>query len=575
MKKACPGRVGGRMKTTTNGGDLVSFLARNPYCSHAFLVRLYGERTFPLLVASAGRRLRIVTVKGPGRCYACLEEPLAELVRIGTLERTRHAVLDIMGPDAVLSGLSPGREADQEVPWQNRWWRIWVDPGGCDPEALACFARTVRRGSQVSDVLLSAERERIAGLVAEVKRRGSFPGCTVLHPESGLSQRVDPAVLTRKSKPWKPCGAEQVQTLIRTRRRNRIQDSRLGNLARELDPGDWQLLTAAGQIPLLTRYELAYLGSDRVQAIRQVLDRTKQLEARALIETARSPIAYDQLEERKVLTSRGLALLAAHWGISAEHLCARQPWPLALEGKRARPVYKLDWLGTFGEHYRRVRQAALALLFGARCVLTPKGGVRITIRTTIAGRFLYTPASGKRKQHRAWVQPDAVLTAALYKRGWKEGVCTRAEQPGPHATLLLEIDRGTMSRTRLAEKLDRYREIWPVIPVSCPALVWVIDGSPYRESWLLRAMKTRGLTGWTVLADRLTLPEDHPWWLSHLPVSMGGEGLRTGLPYASYGGLAPWRAVWCGTGTQGQGPLLGARPWRNPDRKQAGVQQVR
>ncbi len=539
--------------------DLVSFLARNPYCSHSLLLDLFGSTTLPLLLAQSANQLRTLPLRASGVCYALRDEPLSLLPGLRRLERARGVAVDLMGADALRSGVSPGWQADLELLWHERWWRIWVDAGGCFPGVPGFIRQRPAGGAGVSDLILAAAQERVpvlAGLLTQAWQ-GNHP-VRVLHPESGCQQAVHPSGSPRQT--WNPPGPDQIPALIRQRRHTRV---RQGSLAAQLDPEDYRLLAEVGDLPLLTAYELAYLPSDQLEPFRRRLARLAELEDLGLLHTARSPLARDQLEERKVLTPRALGLLAAHWGCSAEQLCRVQPWPLAVN-RAGQPQYQLNWLQLFGDHYRLVRQAALALLAGARAVSGSLGGAEVQLQTTIAGRFILPPsrrpaAHGKR----GWLQPDAVLTARLYQRGWLDGTCTAPARPGPHGTLLLEVDRGTMAYARLVEKLDRYQQHWPFLAARKPHLVWVIDGSPYRESWLLQAMAQRGLTGWTARLADLALPQEDPWWLSHFPAALDQPGLRLGLMHASVGGLAPWRPVWRTPSGRNPGPLLGAQPWQD------------
>jgi len=545
--------------TPNPGGDLVSLLARHPFCDHNLLLSVFGRERLALLRARAGHALRTVSVAGSGVCYALAGEPAATLTGLRRLERARAWAVSTLGPQALQGGLSPGRHADLELLWQDRWWRFWVDPGRCAVTAAGFLHGPPPPAAMASDVVLAAERSRIAPIAAELQRRWGSRRVRVLHPQSGVDRTVTCTAHPGGRSDGHPPGPREVADCIDRRQRPARRAQRLGTLAAGLAPGDWTLLSMVGDLPLLTRYELAYTLSDRLVRVRGALDRLRDLENRGLLGTARSPQARDQLEERKVLTPRGLELLAAHWGSAPGDLVTRQPWPLAWTGRQL--TYSLRWLELFGDHYRLVRQAALALLYGGRCVSHGTGGVRVTLHTTIAGCF----RRHRTRSHPAVrVQPDAVLTAALYRRGWLEGRRTRGERPGPSATLLLELDRGTMSRGRLAEKLDRYRALWPGLPR--PQLLWIVVGSPHREAWLVRAMCARGLDGWVARHQLLVLAPEHAWWLRHPPAALDQQGMRVGLPHASLGGLAPWRPVWSGTAGNGTGPLLGAQPWADRQR---------
>lgn len=551
----------------SNKPEIVDFLLRNPYCRHKFLERVFGPDVLSSMMEEAGSRVKTVEVKGSGICYAEKKEPASSLVDLRRLELAREHAERGMGPTAVYASISPGFEADGEYYFRNKWWRIWVDPGGCAPEALG-FVRsppsTYR--NDVIDIVLTTDRGRLGSLVHQVQ--ANWMGAQevlVMHAGSDSYRVARPPWSQSSVKPWKPYSVEDINANIRTRQRGGHKRSLMGEVAKNLDRKDWLILITLGNVPLLTDYELAYLFSDYASSMKSTLNRIKNLEQHGLIAVAKSPIARDQLDHRKVLTSLGLELLAAYWNTTSTNMKLWQPWPQGKNGKDNRPIYKLAWLRMFGEHYRLVRQFCLSLVFGSRCVSNPICDVDARVTTTIGSRLLYRDQIRTNGGSRTGiVLPDGLIKVIISQRGWVDGVAAAESRPVLDNAIWLEVDRGTIPLTRLETKLDGYAKVWPGISYMKPALVWVIDGSPHREARILSMMAERGIYGWTVTRDRLCLPEHDDWWLIHTPASLK-PGYRVGLNYEMIGGMAPWRSIWASTEDDGLSPFLGAQPWRSRD----------
>ncbi len=544
------------------GSGLVSFLRRHPFSSRAFLGRVFGERTAEVLLRREAAGLRRVEVPGVGACYADKREPEATLLGLQRFEMVRRFALDVMGPDGVRAGLSPGFHADGDFFWQDRWWRLWVDPGGCAPEGLPFVHRPPQAfGDGVRDVVLTANPDRLELVVSQVEF--SWGGGGEVHiwlAGTDVYRVARPGGRWARRK-WAPYTRRDLEVLLRRRMRGSRRRSWLGKLARDLSAEDWGLLVEVGNHPLFTVFELAYLITDESRGFRSALGRLGALEARGLIETARSPIARDQLEDRKALTWRGLTLLAGRWGTTPEAMRVRHPWPQRRDAKgRGHIEYSLRWLYRLGVHQRLVRQFTLSVLHGARCVTNSAGGVAVEAVTTIGSRILYRDLDAPPGARARLVVPDARLGVEFWRRA-RLGGAPGVPRAAGRSSLLVEVDRATIPLSRLAERLDRYAEVWASLADQRPTLVWVIEGSPYRESEILGGMRARGLEGWTVTLERLSLPPDDRWWLVNPPASLSKRGIRIGLPYASTGGMAPWRRVWMGTGRAGYRPFLGCEPW--------------
>jgi hypothetical protein len=161
------------------------------------------------------------------------------------------------------------------------------------------------------------------------------------------------------------------------------------------------------------------------------------------------------------------------------------------------------------------------------------------------------------------VKPDAMVEVDIWKRGWLDGDTTLHKQGVLSKNLLVEVDRSTMSLERVRERIDRYGELWANQIKDEDVLVWVIDGTPWREHNILTFMRDAGIDGWTALVERLVLPEEDPWWLIHAPVSASGNEQPVWLSYKSIGGMAPWRRIWRTVESTRLRSLLGVETWAN------------
>jgi hypothetical protein len=546
-------------------GVLWSFVRRHPYASEGMLSELFGQTVFQSMVGRSEKWLKQVEVKGIGSCYADQREPISTLLDLRRAELARRYAHRVMGRGAALSGLAPGFEADGEFLWKDRWWRIWVDPGGCAPEALGFIQSPPRKfGGEVNDIVLTEDPTRMDSLARQVELTWSGGKKVYVMQVDGKGNRIArPPQYSRKLRRWKPWGKNELEAHIRQRQRRSTKRDSLAEVAKELDEADWALIIEAGNLPLMTRYELAYSQTDDARKLRDTLGRLKKLEERGLLETAKSPIVHDQLENRKIPTSLGMELLMARWGTTITSMRRMHPWPQVVDKKNGRPRYGLDWLEYFGKHHTLTREFALALVYGSRGVSNSIGEVKVQMVTTIGSRLLYRDVRSRRdKRQSGVVKPDGLATVRIRQCGWMDGVSTAAK-PVLEKTIWLEIDRGTIPLTRLTAKLDRYALVWERIQTMNPELVWVIEGTPSREASILRMMRERGIPGWTVLMERLVLKEDDPYWTIHKPVSTKMGSLKVGLHYDAIGGMAPWREIWNTIEGVGGLPLLGVQPWRN------------
>ena len=552
----------------SGSGPLLSFLLRHPFASFAFLEGAFGEAVLRVLLRSEGGRLRKIEVPELGACYAHRQEPNASLLGCHRREIARRFALACLGPDAVRAGLSPGLEADGEFPGRLgpdiRWWRIWVDLGGCAPEALPFLARPPKAfGDRVRDFILSTDPRRVDLLAAQIERRWTGRRDVHVWLFEGRAHRVARPRASVGAEVWQAPSEEEVQGHIRRRLRGSHHRSRLARLAMELSGADWTLLGEVGGNPLFSPYELAYLAGDDSRNMRREIARIQRLESLQLIETAQDAGLRARCEKRKLLTWRGLELLAEHWGVSLEAMRRLHPWPQREDPRgKGHLEYATGWLRYQEAHQRLTRQFALALLYGGRCVSNARGGVHVHIDTTVGSRIAFSSIAPDGGEEVLWVAPDARLHVAFWRRAFLHG------EPLPprileRRTLFIELDRGTIPAARLEDRMDRYAFIWGSLASQIPALVWVIDGSPYREKQILERMRARGLQGWTVTLERLVLPPEDSWWLQHAPACFSGGGSRVGLRWKAIAGMAPWRPVWRATHLPGHLPFLGLEPWRD------------
>jgi len=541
--------------------EIVDFLLRNPYCSVDYLCQIYGEEILPLVLDEAKSQLKIISVKSSGDCYAHKKETTSPIVDLRRVEIARNFVLNTLGKEAAFACVTPGFEADCEYLWKDIWWRVWVDPGGCAPEALGFIVSPPKKfGSDVRDVVLTPFTGRLESLVRQIRRNWRTPNVVQVLTFAGDAHlSMHPRNLLRQSeKNWIPVGKKDMETHIRIRQRGGHKRSLIGDIARKLDLEDWALLVDLGNVPLVTSYELAYLLSDNARKVKSIICRLDNLEDLGLIEIAKSPVARDQLEKRKIITSLGLEMLASHWNTPIIYMRLMQPWPQYISKKDHRPRYSLSWLHKFGNHYRCVRNFALSLVYGARCVSSSISTIDINVITTIGTRLIYrqqvSDQSGKKY---GFVLPDGLITSRISHRGWVDGVVTEKSRPIQEKTIWLEVDMGSIGLKKLETKMDGYQRIWQSIAPMNPILVWVIKGSPYREAKILSIMKERNIEGNTILMDRLCIPENDSWWTINTPASFSGEVTRVGLNYNSIAGMAPWRRIWGTTDHSEMIPLLG------------------
>lgn len=555
-------------KVTERSAHLIRFLDQYPFCSRLFIEKVLGKLTVDYVLEESGIKFQKVHMGDNGILYANKGEPKQTILDTGRLKIARSFALSVMGDVPVICGLSPGPDADGEFLWDEWWWRIWVDIGGCAPEALGFIRHPPDRHSEkVRDIVLTTQAGRMNALAKQIEMnwmggRGVFVWL--------LGTKEYRHVTTRRrasaTRAWKPYEKKDIEEYLALRKKGNKGKSYLAGIAVKLKKRDWELLIEIGDNPLFSVYELAYLGSDKQKEMEKTCERVMHLSNLGLIKTAKTSQPKDLIEGRKVLTSKALELIAGYWGATLEDLRKFHPWPQARVRKgRTRRNYSTEWLSRLAEHQALVRKFTLALLHGARCVSNSIGGVDVEIESTVGDRMLYEEIVPGRKKKLRWVSPDARVVVGIWRKGWLDGDVTAHEIPVVEKTLLIEVDRNQMSARRLHERVAKYKTIWSAMKGWSPVLVWVIEGTPYREKIILEMMRKAGIKGWTVLVERLVIPEDDVWWMINVPVQLNSRGLTKGLSYESIGGMAPWREVWDSTGGNGRQSLLGTTPWKERD----------
>ncbi len=554
--------------TYSNNDDLLSgFIIRHPFSSRSLLENVFGEGVLRVLLEKEAGQFRDVDIPDLGPCYALKDEPNASILGVHRREVARRFALTHIGSDAVRSGLSPGLEADGEFCWQDgegiQWWRIWVDIGGCAPEALPFIVRAPKAfGEQVRDVVLTSDLHRLDLLAAQIEHNWNSKQDVHLWVSDSEAQRTARPRVGKKSRKWTRHSDEDIEKHIRQRMHGSTHQSRLAGIAKHLSSEDWSMLVSVGNNPLFTTFELAYLHDDALRAVRKELDRLQQLGALGLIKTADDVGPRCIHEGRKILTWRGIELLAEYWGTSIDVMQRFHPWPQKKDDKgKGHVEYATRWASKTGTHQHLTREFALALLGGSRRVSNGRGEVRIRIDTTIASRIAVKIEPSAGETSISWVVPDASAQVEFWRCGWVDGERMPPRLLDRH-TLLIEVDRGTVPFTRLTHRLDRYAAIWRSLERQKPALVWVIDGSPFREKQILDMMREQNIHGWTATIDRLVLPQEDTWWLIHPPVTPSRPDCMVELRWNTVGGMAPWRRVWMSTDETGYQPFLGREPWK-------------
>jgi hypothetical protein len=537
---------------------LSEFLSRNPWSSRRLLEQVFSEVGFGIALEKERTSIRQVDLPLLGTFYACQEEPLGSIAHAHRLNLVRQYILARFGPDVFTVCLSLTETADCEFLAGDIWYRVWGDMGGISVEALTFIRQPpIRYAEQVVDLVVTCDVSRVDAIRLQLERNWS--GGVVLVESSDLSRRVSVKLhgTLDADRRWIPYFSQDLDRMIQARM-GHAYPSEVYDAAAALSPQDWQLLFALGNNPLLTPVEFAnavgwdeYLGPvvRTTEKYYQIPSPSAVLERLRVMKNFSLTAAYDDgtNTERLYLTWKAMALLMVYWNATSENLQRFHPWPQRAD-EVGRLAYSTHWLVKMIRHQTLCRQFVLSLIFGGRTTSAGAGGVDVRSETMVGGRIIYETPDSKV----VWFTPDAIARASLFTA--VPG--SKAPRLLQQMILLIEIDRATNPLTRLDDKFERYLGVWRSLASQNPQLIWVIDGTPTREKYILEQMQKYHITGWTVLLDRLHIDVKNQWW----------DDYPTYLDFPFFlsatGCLAPYRKVWYSTDAPTTlAYLFGASPW--------------
>ncbi len=497
-------------------------------------------------LAEAGKHLVKVDLPGTEGCYALRGVSRILLASFWRLRMVRRYILEQCGAEVFLSGLTPGIVADGEFPVGSSWWRVWADVGGVAPEALRPICHPpITTGGPVTDVLLTVNEERLSRLVALLEQ--FWPGSGPIRVQvvgSPAHRAAHPPRIPRHT--FTGYRSQAIRAFLKGRSRCSQEQARLRSLPEKLSPHAWDSLVTVGNLPLLTPTEIARLLAHSLAEADEISDRLAKLRQWGLLRAGQKEAG----EERLVLTGKAIKLLALFWGCREADLARLLPWPQRRDAQ-GRLSYSLRWATQLADHTREARQFALSVVEGARRGSSAASGVSVEVVTLIGGRVLFSGPSDEARDKRGWVIPDGLLRAHTWRRFWQNGAYGPVVETGQE-DLLVEIDRATNSLPRLVERLDEYKKVWQSLQARRPVrLVWVINGTPWRQTQILSEMRARGLSGCAVRLEELVIGAQHPYWRDHPPTSLS-------FAPRSLGGMAPMRPIWQDTAGQKHSLLLEA-----------------
>lgn len=543
---------------------LEKFLSFHPWTSQPVLEYLFGPDLPELANKKQFRRL---TVPGIGTGWGVIEENISSLPGIHRREIAKTFLCKNYGKDLLWAGASPGAWGSDLLVFMNNeeksWMRVWVDLGKANVETLVFIHQSPdRTAPNISDLILtpSIQRAELIKLHISANWKQGIPnlkicamGDTTFLP--GEDRRYSEQQFFIK----KPLEKQEVQSLLEKQRQKRQaynqEEIEIGKFFLRLQEIDFKLLTILGDNPLFSIPELSYLISHAAtgtgitesrqnKALQKAMQRYLKLENLGLIKkAANSP---HQTKVSKV----GLEVLANYWGTSQEQLRRFQSWPQKKDSD-GDLFYSENALLMIEEHTREVQRFVLGLVDNAARLARPYGGVDVFV-DTIVGKRIYFQDLATRQVH--WVVPDAVIVLSYWRRTWRDGLVQGPKILQATREVLLEFDRDTGSIPKSREKIVMYGRIWHKLPGN-PVQAWVIDGTPWREKEILKAIREAGIEGWTVPLDRLKLEEDDPWWETNFQ-------LDGNLPYQKHHGYAPLRKIWRSPEDYRMHTLLDQAPWR-------------
>jgi hypothetical protein len=544
--------------------SLVRFLFDYPWTSKPVLESVFGNG-FKRLAKT--RETREIEVPGVGTCWGIKQEKLSSVPGVRRREQAKFHLLAQYGKDSLWTGGSPGLWGSDLTALVGRnekkyWVRIWVDNGGPTVEALSFLHRSIHWDRfPAKDIVITTSLDRAELIKRQVSAKWKRGKENLLIYAKNEDQYLKLNEYGRPSpgiKTSAPDLANEFQAELVSSRWQRLENKRhdqiIGKHFLSLWKVDFEILAYVGNNPNFNLDEIAYLltygstgtlGVDNKEKENQhvVVSRLEKLLSLGLIEQARAPLVGIKV------SPSGLEVLAKYWGITQERMRRFHAWPQKRSGGGV-IEYSENALSHIKDHTQDVQRFIFGLFDNARRLQKPYGGVDISL-DTIVGKRIYFEDLATRELR--WLIPDAAIVLSFWRRTWRDGQVHEPKIVFSSSRMLVEFDRATNPIDRLYERIKKYGRIWHQLSGN-PVLVWVIDGTPWREKEILEMLGEAGIPGWSVLVERLKLGQGDPWWEWHM-------GLDGELPYSKHQGFAPLRDVWRNTKDYELHPLLGHSPW--------------
>ncbi len=538
--------------------SLVRFLYEYPWTSKPILESVFGSQFVNLAKA---KETRTVLVPEVGKCWGVKQEKLSSLPGVRRRELAKKYLINQYGQDTLWTGGSPGPWGSDllaRVGKQRKYWiRIWVDNEGPGVEALP-FVNPVpaRFAPNLVDLIITLSAERAELIKRQITSRwpkGKRSALIYYYSGGGYLSPCKYTSSLERGSNGRPLKTQEITKLLAGQRWERLKNLRheqvIGKLFLEMHKVDLDLLKYVGDNPLFDIDGLATLVSSSVTGIdlAKVKEKARQrfvcLEELGQIENTAPPLIG------KKVSSLGMSVLSKYWGLSPDNMRRFHAWP---QKKNDAGIleYSENALSFIKVHTREVQHFVFGLLDNAWRLHQDYGGVDVYLETIIGKRIYFQDLSSGEFD---WVIPDAAIDLSFWRRTWRDGHVHDPKIVFSSAQLFVEIDRATNPITRLAARIKKYGRIWHSLSVN-PVQVWVIDGTPWREKEILEMLEDAGIEGWTVLAERLVLGKDDPWWERF----SNKEGV---LPFSKHHGCAPLRKIWRRVGDYDLHYLMDHAPW--------------
>lgn len=495
------------------------------------------------------------------------QEKLSSVPGVRRREQAKIHLLAQYGKDALWTGGSPGLWGSDLTALAGRnekkfWIRLWVDNGSAAVESLPFLHRSIQWDRfPAIDLVITTTLDRAEMIKRQVLtkwKRGKDKLLIYTKIEDKYLRLNEYSNVSPSAKTSNPDLAGEFQAELVNSRWQRLENNRhdqyIGKHFLSLWKVDFDILAYVGDNPNFNLEEIAYLltyGSTGSLGIeyqekenhRMVVSRLEKIKSLGLIEQAKAPLVGIKV------SPSGLEVMAKYWGITQERMRRFHAWPQKRSGGGV-IEYSEGALSKIKDHTQDVQRFIFGLFDNARRLQKPYGGVDISL-DTIVGKRIYFEDLATRELD--WLIPDAAIGLSFWRRTWRDGQVHEPKIVFSTSRLLVELDRATNPITRLYERIQKYGRIWNQLSGN-PVLVWIIDGTPWREKEILEMMGEAGIPGWTVLVERLRLGQGDSWWEWH--TALDGE-----LPYSKHRGFAPLRSVWRNTNDYELHPLLGHSPW--------------